>query len=155
MALRATLHEDGRAAERHPLEADATLRTPEQAPADILIVNLSATGCLFVCATPIETGVDVTIGIAGLGRRAVRIRRREDTRYGAEFVAPLDAADIAAVLDAPADTVVSLQPWGATPIVTEAPPAAAKLPRAYRLAVLGAMTVATWLVLLAATTGLS
>ena len=45
MALIAKLYDNGRSAERHMLDADATVRGPDQVPVDVLVADLSLTGC--------------------------------------------------------------------------------------------------------------
>ncbi len=151
----AKLYDGGRATERHAIDADATLRTEDQVPVDVLVANLSMTGCLFVCAAPLDLGSDVTIGISGLGRRQVRIVRAMDQRYGCEFLEPLSEADIAAVVDAPGSTIV---PYPAWPLVTVAdgqePPSAARLPGVVRLAILGGGTLGVWWAAIALLRGL-
>ena len=150
MALHAKLQEDARAADRHDLGADATLRAVDDSPLDILIANLSATGCLFVCSERLEVDGAVTIGIAGLGRLPARIVRAEGQRYGANFDRLLDAAELNAALALSDDTVIQF-PIGLlnVPIVNNDLPPIAKLPLRTRAAVLAALTLGTWSAVLA------
>jgi hypothetical protein len=105
MVVLAKLYEEGRAAERHDVATDTTLRLDSR-PVDILIANLSATGCLFVCPEPIELGADVTIGIPGTGRRRARIVRNEREKYGCVFEVPLDKDELAEAFDGGHNTLL-------------------------------------------------
>ena len=148
MAMLATLHEHRRAAERQASEAGATLRVDGD-PYDVLIANISVSGCLFVCAQELEVGDTVTIGIAGVGRRDARIVRALDSRFGAEFNVPLLPSEVELAASIPAETVVSLFPWpvidrsfdldeSANPLVT---------PKA-RLMILVGLVASTWAAIL-------
>ena len=142
----ASLHDDSRSAERHSTGADATLRIAEQYPVDVLIANLSTTGCLFLCQSPIEVEAVVSIGIAGLGRLPARIVRAEGTRYGAEFIVPLTAATISTALAGPSDSVIPFPLWAPTMIVsTDDAPASDKLPMATRVAIVSGLALVSWI----------
>jgi hypothetical protein len=143
MALLATLHDHRRAAERQALDADATLRVDGR-PLDALIANISASGCLFVCSTPLEIGDTMTIGIAGVGRRLARVVRAEGQRFGAAFDPPLLPAEIEAAVAVPGDTVVSFPLPIAAFADDEAPPAVATVSPVMRLIVLAGLSAATW-----------
>jgi hypothetical protein len=145
MALLAKLYDSGRGAERHALDADATLRAEDQVPVDVLVADLSTTGCLFVCAAPLAPGSEVTIGIAGVGRREATVVRALEQRYGCEFAVPLTPAEFAAAQNAPGGTIVNFPAWspGASASDVDAP-TAARLPGAVRLTVLAGVTAITW-----------
>ena len=151
MALLATLHDHERAAERQVLDADATLRVDGR-PLDALIANISASGCLFVCAQPLAVGDTLTIGIAGIGRRPARIVRALDTRYGAEFEVPLTASDLSAALSAQREIVVPFPIGIVSPEgENDAPPSASPLAVPSRIAIIAGLTVASWAALIALT----
>ena len=61
MALLATLYDSRRSDERQAADVGATIRV-DGSPVDALIVNLSASGCLFVCSEPLEVGDTMSIG---------------------------------------------------------------------------------------------
>lgn len=113
MPLLAKLHDNGRTAERHQVDADATLRTTVNSPFDVLIADLSKTGCLFICAELLELNALVTIGIGGIGMVQARIVRGEGQRYGAVFTAPLTNEAVAAALALPSDTIIAFPLWTA------------------------------------------
>jgi hypothetical protein len=145
MAMIAQLYSNGRAAERHPLDADATLRGEDQLPLDILIADLSATGCLFVCAETLALNADITIGIAGIGRHRATIVRSLGQRYGCEFSVALTDAETAAARAASGGTIIGFPVWSHAADTREDDlPSVAKLsPRARLLVMVGA-TAAAW-----------
>lgn len=98
MALIVQLYDSGRSAERHDLGADATVRGPDRVPIDVLVADLSRTGCLFVSTEPLHVDGVITIGIAGVGLREARIVRNQDVRFGCTFLIPLTDAELAAGL---------------------------------------------------------
>lgn len=121
MAMLAHLYNDGRAAERHALDADATLRGEDQLP----------------------------IGIAGVDRRRPRIVRALGQRYGCEFTVALTEAEAAAARTASGGTIVDFPVWP-HPSIKEDLPGVAKLSRRVRLAVLAGTTAAVWAAVLPA-----
>lgn len=143
MALIGQLYGDGRSAERHDLGADATLRGADRVPVDVLVVDLSQTGCLFVTSEPLGTDAIVTIGIAGVGLREARIVRNQDVRFGCTFLTPLTHAELTAGL-AESETVAFF-PFQQTPATEqETMPLVAKLPRPIRLVAFSGLVVASW-----------
>ena len=149
MAMLAHLY-DGRAAERHALDADATLRGEDQLPIDILIADLSATGCLFVCAEELAPDAEITIGIAGIGRRQARIVRALGQRYGCEFAVALTEAEAATARTASGGTIVDFPVWSHPSTEAEDLPSVAELSGRVRLAVLAGTTGAAWATVLLA-----
>ena len=106
MALLATLYDPRRSDERQTADVGATIRV-DGSPVDALIVNLSASGCLFVCSKPLEVGDTMSIGIAGVGRRPARIVRALGSRFGAEFEEPLTLVDLRTAVSATDDSVIA------------------------------------------------
>lgn len=147
MALIVQLYDSGRSAERHDLAADATVRGADRVPIDVLVADLSRTGCLFVSTEPLAVDTIITIGIAGVGLREARIVRNQDVRFGCTFLLPLTEAELAAGL-AESETV-ALFPTDARHGTPDAPlPAVTKLPRHLRLAVFTGLALASWAALL-------
>ena len=146
----ASLHDDSRSATRHPLDAAGTLRASEQ-PVDILIANVSATGCLFLCSEQLEVEAAVSIGIAGLGRLQARIVRAEGTRYGAEFTTTVADSALSAALAKTSGAVVPFPLWAPTTVVfDEDVPDVEKLPRAARVAFASTIVIVSWVGLVGA-----
>lgn len=148
MALLATLQDYRRSEERRSTDADVTLRIDGR-PLDALIANISVSGCLFVCAAPLEVGDAATIGIAGIGRRSARIVRAAGTRFGATFDTPLTPSEIEAAVAMPNETVVSLSLPITGLLINADEPSATRLPAAARLVITITLTAATWAVLAA------
>lgn len=149
MALLAQLYSSGRTAERHVIEADATLRSHDQAPVDVLVADLSTTGCLLVCAEPLALDCEITLGITGLGRRKARVVRALDHRYGCEFLAALTDTEVAAALTTPNGTIVHFPIWPLDTASDEDLPCVDKLPGPIRLAVIIGATMAGWSTMIA------
>jgi len=151
MAMLAQLYDNGRAAERHALDADATLRGEDQVPVDILVADLSATGCLFVCVEEFAPDAEITIGIAGVGRRQAKIVRVMGSRYGCEFVTALTDLEIGTARTAPGGTIVDFPAWSGAVASDEIDLRdTAKLSGGIRLALLAGVTVIGWSVVIAA-----
>lgn len=143
MALIGQLYSHGRSAERHDLAADATVRGADRVPVDVLVVDLSQTGCLFVSAEPLQIESVVTIGIAGVGLREARIVRNQDVRFGCTFLMPLTTAELAAGLTE--SETVALFPFQHPPAPVQPPlPAVAKLPRPLRVAAFSGLVAISW-----------
>jgi len=143
MALIGQLYSYGRSAERHDLAADATVRGPDRVPVDVLVVDLSQTGCLFVSSEAIAVGSVVTIGIAGVGLREALVVRNQDIRFGCTFSVPLTKEELTAGL-AESETVAvfpSPQQLAANLDAVESMP---KLPRPARLAAVLVLVATSW-----------
>jgi hypothetical protein len=107
MALTAKLYreDDNRAAERHEVHLDATLRGQDQRPLDVVVDQLSVTGFRMSCADYLPIGASVSLGIAGIGRQSAQVVRRAGDRYGCRFDVPLASHPLA--LQASPSTVVA------------------------------------------------
>lgn len=112
MALIAKLYSDDRAADRHALEIDGTVRATANGPVDVMVSDLSTTGCYFQTAEALDAGEIITIGLAGVGRREASVVRALQYGCGCEFVVPLSANELRDALATPADVVVAF-PSGA------------------------------------------
>ena len=145
MPLLAHLHSDDRLANRYDVDAEATLRTTDDHPIDILVANLSSTGCLFVCSSLLHVDDVVTIGIAGFGRMRARIARAEQPRYGALFMTALAESEVSVRSVDPVSTVIPFSDANPfQPVIHEAPPLVAKLSGAARVAIIFGAAVASW-----------
>ena len=143
MALIAKLYGDDRSAERHGLGAEATMRGADRVPVDVVVVDLSHTGCLFVTTESLDIGSIVTIGIAGIGLREARIVRNQDVRFGCTFLTPLAGTELTAGL-AESKTVTFFPFQHSSTTEQEAAPIVAKLPRLMRLAALVVLVAVSW-----------
>ncbi len=143
MALIGQLYNYGRSAERHDLAADATVRGADRIPVDVLVADLSQTGCLFVSTQALPVGSVVTIGIAGVGLREAVIVRNQDVRFGCTFSVPLTEAELGAGL-AESETVAFFPSQQSSVAQRETPEQVAKLPRPLRLVALVGLIATSW-----------
>jgi hypothetical protein len=74
----------------------ATLRDASPTPIDIVVEDISQTGCLFHTTTALAVGETVSIGIPGLGLCHGRISRADHPLYGCAFFKLISTDDIAA-----------------------------------------------------------
>jgi hypothetical protein len=150
MALIAKLYDNGRSAERHMLDADATVRGPDQVPVDVLVADLSLTGCLFLSSESLAVGSVITIGIAGIGRRDACIVRVEEPRYGCSFLPPLTDDELTAGLTE-SETISPFPDWLRQPAGETIPETVTpKYSRRARLVALVGLTAAAWLLFIIA-----
>jgi hypothetical protein len=146
MALAAKLYRDDRLADRQTVNLDATLRTPDQRPVDILIEDLSATGFRMGGSDTLALNSIVSVGISGIGRRDARIVRRSDDHYGCEFLTPIGAAEIAKAQTV--ETIVRAD-FGTLPAAAAEPPLDAfeLRVRKFRGAIIALGAIGPWLVI--------
>ena len=145
MAISATLiietTDDRRSADRRPVEGASTLRTASRQPHDVVVEDLSQTGAAIRADVTLAIGDMVTIGLPGCGQAAARIVRADPSGYGAEFLAPLSAAEVK--LSFGVDPVYVLdRPLVPGAVLDE--PAVERWPGAVRIAVILGATAALW-----------
>ncbi len=120
MGIAARLYQDGRWAERHSVELEATLRDSDWAPVDVTIEDLSNGGFRVVAGAELKVGDAIALGIAGTGTREATVVWGTAGIYGCEFVTPLSDADLRAAVSGPAATPIA---FPKTPLPTPPPPA--------------------------------
>ena len=76
-------------ADRADISRPSTLRTVDDLPFDVELIDLSSTGCLLSCAFEVRPGMLLTIGIPGIGTHAARAIRRSGNDVGCEFILPI------------------------------------------------------------------
>jgi uncharacterized RDD family membrane protein YckC len=86
--------------DRIPVDRPGTLRDRARTPVDVVVDNLSTTGCLFVHDSALPLGALISLGIAGLGIRHARISRVDPPHYACAFLVPVAQEDIVAALSA-------------------------------------------------------
>jgi len=86
--------EERRFSQRRRVGADATLRTAKAVPHDVVVQDLSTTGCRFTSDDAFSDGTRVSIGIAGVGVHRAQILRRDGRLHGCEFVHALTPAQV-------------------------------------------------------------
>jgi hypothetical protein len=86
-------------APRMPMDVDGTIRGKDAHSFDIVMQDLSETGCLVETSADLEIGTVVLLRVAGFPQSAARIVRRDGFRYGCEFLAPLSRDELSATRD--------------------------------------------------------
>lgn len=150
MALAAKLYLDARSSERFDVGVDATLRGVDMLPIDVLVVNLSSTGCAIETPARLEKGAAVRLGLGQAGICEAKIVRRQGKIYGCEFVSPMSQADVAKALSA--DTVVmtdfgTRRLAGGSVGVDLPEPYVDKLPLTVRIAIMVLASVTIWVMI--------
>jgi len=93
-AIYGTLYTRARTSERLMLGRSSTLRTADGAPIDVVIEDLSVTGCRIRTSLQMHKGEEVVIGLPGVGTRRGHVAWSDGTEIGCEFEAPLTAAQV-------------------------------------------------------------
>ncbi|MFC3699050.1 MAG: PilZ domain-containing protein [Pseudomonadota bacterium] len=156
MSVRATLYSDNRGAQRMQLDRASTLRDGEDTPFDVQIEDISLTG--FRMQLPFEILPDqaTTIGVPGVGIRAVRIVRVEGTIAGCAFVQPLNRAELDTILRFDSSVVQENFKYQAAPANiaekdgSELSADTASLSPPQKLAIVAGAALTIWLLILAA-----
>jgi hypothetical protein len=72
----------------------ATLRDHHMGPTDIILDDLSTSGCRISVDMALELGTVISIGIPGIGNCFAEICRAEQPIYGCLFLKPVTSAEI-------------------------------------------------------------
>ncbi len=118
MGIAARLYQDGRWAERHPVELEATLRDSDWAPVDVTIEDLSHGGFRVVAGAELKVGDSIALGIAGIGTREAKVVWGTAGIYGCEFLTPLSDGDLRSAVSGPTATPIA---FPKTPLPTPQP----------------------------------
>jgi hypothetical protein len=86
-------------APRMPSQAGGTIRGVEPHTYDIVVKDLSLTGCFVETRALLSIGSVVQLRIAGVPQTGARIVRRDRDGYGCEFLVELSAEDLSASRD--------------------------------------------------------
>jgi hypothetical protein len=147
-------HLDVGRSDRVAVDRAGTLRDRAKTPIDVVVDNLSTTGCLFLLDRELPLGALVSIGIPGIGIRYARISRVDHPQYACAFLAPVGEDEIAAALSA--ETLVAgAFPQLPSPVVPIRPtveaeePHARKLRFGMRVAVIVGVSAALWAAIIA------
>jgi hypothetical protein len=144
MALAAQLYRDDRGADRFRVDFDATLRDPESLPLDVVVEDLSASGFRVVTNVDLPVGVEVGLGLSGIGTHRARVIWHDRGAYGCELVMPLTSMELNTALSAPSSAPVTLPSaamW--VPPADEVHPVAQWSPRVRVLAIT-ASAICAW-----------
>jgi hypothetical protein len=85
---------------RIDVDRAATLRDASGEPLDVIVDNLSISGCLITTNLALVEGDSISIGIPGIGARDAWISRVDAPRYGCAFARPITNAEVAAARSA-------------------------------------------------------
>jgi hypothetical protein len=150
MALVARLYrshpDERRDAKRHASELDATVRTANGAPSDVLIHDLSTTGFRMETREELQEDSIVWLGIVGAGINGATVTRRDAGGYGCRFLVPITGTQLAATLS-PVSTVIAA-PWNQREADAADIPEVKKLPHRMRLAIIVFGSLALWAALI-------
>lgn len=145
-ATHAALYRIERTEDRVPVARPSTLRGPNGDPGDVLIEDLSTTGCRLATATDHAIGDEVMIGLAGVGIRQAQVVWAEEGHIGCAFDEPLSLNDIQKTRFA--ETVAEGRfgnlPTAAEEDAEDGAQGSDFSPR-MRLAIIGSLAVASWL----------
>jgi hypothetical protein len=72
-----------------------TLRERDKFAADVMIEDVSETGCMFRSDAALPIGTLISIGIPGTGMHAARVSRVDRDQHGCSFLLPISPDDIA------------------------------------------------------------
>lgn len=100
MAFTATLHRETRAAERHAVGLEGTLRDADRQPFDVSVIDLSVDGFRAVGEVVLAPGAAISIGLPALGARPALVVRAESGEYGCRFRQRLSAAELSSAVGA-------------------------------------------------------
>lgn len=103
--LVAKLYDDARRVGRVEAGVEATLRDTALRPYDVVVVDLSPTGCGIQTKVELEVGTPVRIGLPGTGVHTAHVVRCEPGFYGCAFDVPISWQAVQTVLTF--DSVVS------------------------------------------------
>ncbi|WP_084583145.1 PilZ domain-containing protein [Sphingomonas azotifigens] len=162
MGIAARLYQDGRWAERHAVELEATLRDSDWAPVDVTIEDLSHGGFRVVAGAELLVGDAIALGIAGIGTREAKVVWGAAGIYGCEFIKPLNDTELRTAVAGPVSTPIAFPktplptPQPTPPVVQgwSAPAGDAKFSVRTRLAIVTGSAVIAWILVFALGYGL-
>ncbi|MBW6531492.1 PilZ domain-containing protein [Sphingomonas citri] len=93
----ARVYRTRRAGERYDTDAPTTLRGASQVPLDVVVDQISLSGCHIVTPEEVSVGELISLGIAGLGRVEALVVRRTRTGYGCAFISHVPPSLLARV----------------------------------------------------------
>jgi hypothetical protein len=119
-----------------------TLRDKGKYPVDVLVANISQTGCLIELTPSLPVGSLVTLGLPGIGMHVARVSRADGAWHGCAFLVPIVEDQIALVRKA--ETVFQADFPQMARRAAEAPDAPAEPTREPDLALRIKRTLSAW-----------
>lgn len=93
-AYATTFYKVGRDSDRFALQRPSTARLEDGAPRDVVMEDVSQTGCRISGAIDLSAGDMIRIGLAGIGAQAAEIMWADQGTVGCRFDQPLSVADL-------------------------------------------------------------
>ncbi|WP_298394720.1 PilZ domain-containing protein [Sphingobium sp.] len=146
--IAAKLYPLQRTVDRFVVNRPSTMRDQEGAPIDVVIEDISETGCRIRSDAPPMIDDEIRIGIAGIGIRSARVIWNDDRSFGCTFDDALTANDVAMTLEA-ATLVQGAFEKNGIAAAPETRPADELGPRAKLLIIVGAAAF-SWVLFLSA-----
>jgi hypothetical protein len=141
-------------ADRFAIDRVGTLRDHAKVPMDVVIDNLSNTGCLFALDRELLLGELVSLGLPGIGVHQARISRAEHPNYACAFLTRVSDQNISAARSA--ETLVASRfphaPASVAPIMVQPLDeqlTGRELPLSARIAIIAGFGAALWSVIIA------
>ena len=142
----ARVYRTRRAGERYDTEAPSTLRGAAQVPLDVLVDQISLSGCHIVTPEEVNVGELISLGIAGLGRVEALVVRRTRSGYGCAFISHVPPSLLARVGE---DTpVVALPDERPLHVFDADVPAVEKLPIRTRFLLITGFCALSWIAII-------
>lgn len=140
LIARMSVVEGERSAERRSLTEETTIRINNR-PATVEVMNLSATGCLIRAGTPLSEGMEVRIGLRGVGSFDAEVVRAQGLEAGCQFRQPLrqEQLDLAFT-----NNVVFAGNWDVAGELTEEPAVDSTLSLRAKAAIIVGLSGALW-----------
>lgn len=80
---------NGRISERRATDAPSTMRADGGMPVDVVVLDISRSGVRIATDAALETGQEITIGLAGAGVTRAYVAWARDGEYGCAFERPI------------------------------------------------------------------
>lgn len=140
LIARMSVVEGERSAERRSLAEATTIRINNR-PSTVEVMNLSATGCLIRAGTPLSEGMEVRIGLRGVGSFDAEVVRAEGLEAGCQFRQPLRQNDLDLAFT---NNVVFAGNWDAAGELADEPAADTTLTPRAKAAIIVGLSATLW-----------
>jgi len=118
--IAAKLYRSDRASDRVSLGRESTMRDEDGAPVDIVIEDVSESGCRIRVGEPPASGEVIRIGIAGIGVKMATVIWHDEAVAGCAFAKPLTPFELEKTLTADTLVVGAFAPQDAVaPVVVD------------------------------------
>ena len=144
MAVAPPASDDRRSRDRLAVDRRAVLRLEGRVEA-ILLEDLTAGGCRFLCDADLPLAAAISIGIAGVGHTPAHVVWRSGASYGCAFDRPLPAGAVTSEAPDNVARMAQAAPFGQTVAgASQSVPAEVMLSLRVRVAIISGLTGALW-----------